>query len=615
MIHPKNQPIPPSCLPFFDEAQYKNIIEVLCEEGQSHLFEHWGNPATAIEAKKAMLDSLVTFEKTYLGGIRAYLSNSRRLLKESFENTNPYEGMKIKKPHLIDLSKTDQRSMAFETLGLARSKHLAIVLVAGGMGERLGYEGPKISIPFELITETSYLEHYASFIQAIESRHKGSLIPFIIMTSDQTHAPTLRFLEDHAYFGLKKTQLHLIKQALVPALVDNKASIAQRGPYEIIFKPHGHGDVHQLLHKSGIAKKLAREGVSHLAFIQDTNAQVLNVLLSALGVSVKNGFVFNTICVPRIAGEAAGAIVTLQGQGKTLTINVEYNQLERLLQNTNRGDGEQVDALDHASFPGNTNAFIIELSRYVEILEESKGIIAEFVNPKYTDATKTTFKKPTRLETMMQDLPKSFEPKDKVGVSLFNRRWSFSANKNNPTEGTQKAQKGLPAETAASAEADFYWACREKLRYAGAEIAPSKTISELNIFFEKGPMVYLSPHFCLTLEEIKEKVQTLVLAANSALCLDGKDIQIEKLTLAPGAALILRTAPGVKIEVDDCHVSNKGFLWESSEALKNTSLLPPYIQIRGYRLKHQGVKILEITEPGSYRLHGNAILEKIQNPS
>ena len=34
------------------------------------------------------------------------------------------------------------------------------------------------------------------------------------------------------------------------------------------------------------------------------------------------------------------------------------------------------------------------------------GLVPEFINPKYTDATKTAFKKPTRLECMMQDFPK-----------------------------------------------------------------------------------------------------------------------------------------------------------------------------------------------------------------
>ena len=35
-------------------------------------------------------------------------------------------------------------------------------------------------------------------------------------------------------------------------------------------------------------------------------------------------------------------------------------------------------------------------------LERTKGVMPEFVNPKYADAEKTVFKKPTRLECMMQ---------------------------------------------------------------------------------------------------------------------------------------------------------------------------------------------------------------------
>lgn len=36
-----------------------------------------------------------------------------------------------------------------------------------------------------------------------------------------------------------------------------------------------------------------------------------------------------------------------------------------------------------------------------------QGLVPEFVNPKYADAAKSKFKKPTRLECMMQDHPKA----------------------------------------------------------------------------------------------------------------------------------------------------------------------------------------------------------------
>ena len=45
---------------------------------------------------------------------------------------------------------------------------------------------------------------------------------------------------------------------------------------------------------------------------------------------------------------------------------------------------------------------MVALEPYVASLEASGGVMVEFVNPKYTDATRTAFKSPTRLECMMQ---------------------------------------------------------------------------------------------------------------------------------------------------------------------------------------------------------------------
>lgn len=45
---------------------------------------------------------------------------------------------------------------------------------------------------------------------------------------------------------------------------------------------------------------------------------------------------------------------------------------------------------------------MLKLSSYVPQLEATGGVISEFVNPKYKDASKTAFKSSTRLECMMQ---------------------------------------------------------------------------------------------------------------------------------------------------------------------------------------------------------------------
>lgn len=48
----------------------------------------------------------------------------------------------------------------------------------------------------------------------------------------------------------------------------------------------------------------------------------------------------NSLCVPRVAKEAIGAICTLRhDNGSSMTINVEYNQLGPLLQATVNPEG------------------------------------------------------------------------------------------------------------------------------------------------------------------------------------------------------------------------------------------------------------------------------------
>jgi UDP-sugar pyrophosphorylase len=45
-------------------------------------------------------------------------------------------------------------------LGWKEIQNTAFVLVAGGLGERLGYPGIKISIPMELLTGKTFIGYY-----------------------------------------------------------------------------------------------------------------------------------------------------------------------------------------------------------------------------------------------------------------------------------------------------------------------------------------------------------------------------------------------------------------------------------------------------------------------
>ena len=111
------------------------------------------------------------------------------------------------------------------------------------------------------------------------------------MVSDDTKSRTIELLEKHNYFGLKKEHVDIIKQENVPAMIDNNAKIAvDKEKLKVLAKPHGHGDIHNLLFDSGVAKKWCDLGKKWMVFIQDTNALAMKAIPSILGVSAKNNW-------------------------------------------------------------------------------------------------------------------------------------------------------------------------------------------------------------------------------------------------------------------------------------------------------------------------------------
>jgi UDP-sugar pyrophosphorylase len=530
------------------------------------------------------------------------------LLADASTGKNPYDGYTPEQPDKVDLSAFGGEYDRAERAGLAAFAQTAVVLVAGGLGERLGYSGIKLDIPVEVTENTSYLAHYAGIIRAA-SKKFGRQIPLVIMTSKDTNAGTLATLEANKKFGLEDGQITILCQELVPALSDIEAHLALEKTYELVMKPHGHGDIHMLLHSTGTARKLAEGGTRYLLFIQDTNGQAFNAALAAIGVSEEQGYDFNSIAVNRVPGEAVGGITTLVKPGSpSLTINVEYNQLDPLLRATVSPEGDVPNAQGFSRFPGNINLLVIRMEPYLRVLEASRGIIAEFVNPKFSDASRTTFKKPARLETMMQDLPKCFVSGEKVGVTIFERAWCFSACKNNLTDAAEKAAKNGPPESASSAESDFYLAGRMKLRMAGMDVTDGPARLIRGVPFVVGPRVILRGSFALTLEEVRKRVQGGSCSGTSTLILDG-DITLEDVSLSGGATLSVYAVPGASVLVKGLKVScgHTYVLEELHDREFLSGETPEYLRIRGYKIVDQGVNRFVISQPGRWELDDSGL--------
>eukprot|EP01048_Picozoa_sp_COSAG05_P007983 COSAG05_NODE_586_length_8516_cov_12.928122_3_plen_236_part_00 len=184
-------------------------------------------------------------------------------------------------------------------------------------------------------------------------------------------------------------------------------------------------------------------------------------------------------------------------------------------------------------WPGNINELIFKLESYDAALEESKGTVPEFVNPKYKDASKTSFKSPTRLECMMQDFPRLYSKGEKLGFTSLNRKFvrQYSPVKNNVKDAAVKQASGLEPACAAAGEMDVYKFNCDYLGCNGTGMAIGAPLEAefLGIKVAIPPAVSVSPGFLLGVEG---KVSGGSLATGSTLIIEGEgDITLKNVTV------------------------------------------------------------------------------------
>jgi UDP-N-acetylglucosamine/UDP-N-acetylgalactosamine diphosphorylase len=103
--------------------------------------------------------------------------------------------------------------------------HVAALVLAGGQGTRLGFDGPKgcydIGLPsgrtlFRLLAERLLrLKHIAASDHATTPS-----LPFYIMTSPINHEQTMQYFKDQKYFGLPEEDVHFFQQGMLPCLTE-----------------------------------------------------------------------------------------------------------------------------------------------------------------------------------------------------------------------------------------------------------------------------------------------------------------------------------------------------------------------------------------------------------
>jgi len=524
----------------------KQVLALLKELNQDHIINKYNSSSE--KEQKDFIIQINKLEKVCRGGLKGYLNRAKILLEESKNKVNHFSDTTIEIPD--DIPHIEIGTPEFyelDQLGFDQLKDTVFVLVAGGLGERLGYSGIKIGLQNDLITLRTYIEVYTDFIKAYEDRvrkkekeklDKDWYIPFCIMTSGDTHSETVSLLDTHNNYGMRPGQISIVKQNKIPAILDNDCHLALLGDkLRIETKPHGHGDIHYLLYKYGKAKEWVSKGKKYMVQFMDTNVLAFNCVPASIGASVKFNYDINSVVVPRRPKDAIGAICRINRKdGTSVVQNVEYNLVDPLLKDKYNGKGDIANETGFCDFPGNLNVLVFKLEPYLKILEQTQGLVPEFVNPKYADESRIKFKSPTRLECLMQDVPKLIKDGETVGYTYFDRWFCFSACKNNLLDAIEKLKKNETGESAFTVERDIFKTNERILQEICGKLTVIKTepeneitIGEISVKF--GPKIIIYPSYAPTISELKLKMSKMkqgIKMTNNSILILKNDINIEE---------------------------------------------------------------------------------------
>ncbi len=292
---------------------YEEAYAKLKVFGQEHLLHYYKELSE--NEKTALLDQIASLDFSYLKEF------GKRTEEASRGEISPIRAMQSREI-------ASQKDALTQTgMQAIRDGKLCAVLLAGGMGTRLGYDGPKGTLDIGKTRPVFIFQRLIENLKQVTDA-AGTAIRLFIMTSEKNDDKTRAFFAEHDYFGYPSEKISFFVQSMAPA-VDDAGNVLLETKSRIATSPNGNGGWFRSLADAGYLELLRREGVTWINVFSVDNVLQRIADPAFFGAVLESGFASGSKVIRKANREEKVGVMCLD-DGKPSVIEY-YEMTDALL--------------------------------------------------------------------------------------------------------------------------------------------------------------------------------------------------------------------------------------------------------------------------------------------
>lgn len=288
--------------------------EKLAKYGQEHVLRYYGE--LSAEEKQALLAQIEATDMSILESCK----HREELAQKG----------KITPLAAMELSEIEANKDSFVATGLeaVRAGKVGAVLLAGGMGTRLGSDNPKGMYNVGLTRELYIFECLMNNLLDVV-RQADAWVHLFVMTSDKNHDVTVQFLKEHGFFGYKEEYVHFFMQEMAAATdYEGKIYLEEKG--KLSTSPNGNGGWFVSMKNAGLLDLVHEKGIEWINVFSVDNVLQRIADPCFVGATIQRNCAVGSKVVRKSAPDEKVGVMCLEDGKPSI---VEYYELTEELMN------------------------------------------------------------------------------------------------------------------------------------------------------------------------------------------------------------------------------------------------------------------------------------------